>query len=624
MLRYITFLSLFISFSAFTQTLDKKEIPEEQKQEIAEHMAIANDSSNADDYRTRTFSLNIIAYNYWANNHFDSAAKYYEYSLELNKKLDNDAAITKICNNLGLIYVDMGMDSIALAYFSKSFQLRQENQDRAGSVSAIMNIAVILNKLDQSDSALSLLEKGLSYALEAKNSDDLKNIYGLMAETYQKMDNQEKMIEYYNFYRDLTENAVRESEKTKRETELKLQIAEQERRIKELELQETNMKLVEAGEKSKSLIDSLSRKELSYLVLQAEKSKLEAQTLLKAEQHERAILEKETSIQKHRNQNLLTSLFLVVLGLLLSFSIYTAVRRKKNNKILQERNAIITKSNEKIQNQKVELEQAFDEIAEKNYNITSSINYAERIQKSLFMNESDLRSIFPESFIFFRPLSIVSGDFYWFRKIDKTVIIACADCTGHGIPGALTSIIGYVLLNQIIYAEQNTQPELVLGSLRKQFHKTLSQNDKNSQLRDGMEITLCSIDTEHDNVQVAASKHAFAYIDNEQNLHRVRGDKIVIGTGVSKNANENETDYTRYEFTSAEIQNLYMFSDGIIDQFSSESGRRFGTKRLMQTFTEAKKMSINEQKNFISEKLDVWKGEAKQTDDMLIVGFNFL
>ncbi len=314
-----------------------------------------------------------------------------------------------------------------------------------------------------------------------------------------------------------------------------------------------------------------------------------------------------------------TFLFSSLIGLLLLFVLLAIVylnykRKKKTNQILRAKNDEIMQKNTLI-------EAKNKEITAKNKHITDSITYASKIQEAILPSKRAIKDHFPESFIFYRPRDIVSGDFYWFSELNGKLFIAAVDCTGHSVPGAFMSMIGNTLLNQIVNEEKNEKPSEILNRLNSGIIRALKQQEETDQIQDdGMDITLCCIDKKTKNVELACANH-FAYLVRNDDIQVIEGDIFSIGGSLT----------TRYEFKFENHRSpiedgtkLYMFSDGFQDQFGEKTNKKFMEKKFRNLIFENRHMSMNEQYELLDKTFEEWKGNKSQLDDVLVIGIKIL
>ncbi len=250
--------------------------------------------------------------------------------------------------------------------------------------------------------------------------------------------------------------------------------------------------------------------------------------------------------------------------------------------------------------------------------IRQSIQYAWRIQQAMLPANEILNRLFPNNFIFYRPRNTVSGDFYWANQNGKHKIVVVADCTGHGIPGAFMSMMGISLLNEIILREKINHPAEILNKLRERLIHALTNKGIDSNVSDGMDISLISVDSES-NIALFAGAYNPLYIVRKAELLSLKADRMPIGQFV------NDT----VPFAEKEIQlthgdNLFLFTDGFKDQTGGEKYKKYSSKQFIEFLTEISKFPSQDQGQLISSAFDNWKQEQEQVDDVLVIGIQIV
>ncbi len=258
------------------------------------------------------------------------------------------------------------------------------------------------------------------------------------------------------------------------------------------------------------------------------------------------------------------------------------------------------------------------EIQNKNKKINDSINYAKRIQNAILPNTRLINKTLPDSFILYKPRDVVSGDFPWFVQIKNDIFIAAVDCTGHGVPGALLSLIGYFLLNDIVRSRKITEPGKILDLLDEGVTQTLRQDQDDSATKDGMDIALCRINTEARTVEYAGA-HRPLYFMKGGVMDEVKGNKFPIGGGIYKN----QTNFTTTKLELGKGDSFYFSSDGFPDQFGGPEVRKFGPKKIREIIDRVHKSPMQDAAQVFDAEWEAWKGEHKQTDDVLLIGIKF-
>lgn len=250
----------------------------------------------------------------------------------------------------------------------------------------------------------------------------------------------------------------------------------------------------------------------------------------------------------------------------------------------------------------------------KNHQITSSIQYAKRIQDALLPTEETIQEKL-NSFVFYQPKDIVSGDFYWFSdKAAPHLFLAAVDCTGHGVPGAFMSMIGNTILNKLINEKLLVDVSDVLNNMEFELRKALNRSDEYKATTDGMDIALLNICMKTNVITFAGAQRPLILIRNGE-LKEIKGTKRSIGHAYTE-----KFVYKKEEFLAEKGDCLYMFSDGYPDQFGGEKGRKFMKKQLKEILLEIHQKPMEEQKEYLKNRFNEWKGKESQIDDILLIG----
>lgn len=301
--------------------------------------------------------------------------------------------------------------------------------------------------------------------------------------------------------------------------------------------------------------------------------------------------------------------YAVLFGLFIWGVIAFSTRRVKKQKENLER--IVEERTKQIKAQNKELNRRNEEIKRKNKDITSSINYAKRIQDAMLPIQNEITSAFDDSFILFKPRDIVSGDFYWFAKKNGKIVITAVDCTGHGVPGAFMSLIGSEILSSIV-GQNVLDAAQILEKMNKYVVAALKQEETSNQ--DGMDMALCVIDPQEKRVDFAGAKNPLVYIKDEE-VHYIKGSRKGIGGHQEKGV------YTMESIHYETPTYFYIFSDGYQDQFGGPKNRKFMIKRLRNLLLDIHKLPGERQKAILDETIEDWMKNREQTDDILLMGF---
>jgi len=293
--------------------------------------------------------------------------------------------------------------------------------------------------------------------------------------------------------------------------------------------------------------------------------------------------------------NLASTLFFSIIFMLLSFvGMHTRYRLTRENFISS-----------------VKLQLSFDEIGEKNKSITDSINYAKRLQLAILPTAQALHEHIPESFILYRPKDIVAGDFYWMQHIEGTTFIAAGDSTGHGVPGALVSIVCSNAMNRAVKEFGMRETGQLLDKTRDLVLETFAKS--NSDVKDGMDVSLLSINRQRGEIRWSGANNALIYLSNGE-LREIKADKQPIGK------TDNPKPFTTHKLGLDEVQQIWLLTDGYADQFGGEDGKKFKHKRLSAELLAISDLSLDRQGELLEATFDSWRGKLEQVDDVTIIG----
>jgi len=329
----------------------------------------------------------------------------------------------------------------------------------------------------------------------------------------------------------------------------------------------------------------------------------------------------------------------IINGLLLIFAFtrWQTTKLKKRQKELEKtvkvRTEEVVKQKEEITAQRDEVEAQRDEIEtqrdfaieqkeiliNQKKGITDSINYAKRIQTAILPPDIYINELIPDNFIFYKPRDIVSGDFYWVKQVKEFIIIVAADCTGHGVPGAFMSMLGISFLNEIVQRREITQANQVLNELRRQIKRSLRQHGKGGETQDGMDISICVIDIQKNELQYAGAFNPLYIIkdvNGKSELNEIKADRMPVGFFHGK-----EKSFTNHELQLEIGDTVYMFSDGFIDQIGGKDEKKFLSKNFKELLLEIHNNPMYGQKEILETRFNEWTKGYEQLDDVLVIGF---
>jgi serine phosphatase RsbU (regulator of sigma subunit) len=296
--------------------------------------------------------------------------------------------------------------------------------------------------------------------------------------------------------------------------------------------------------------------------------------------------------------------------MMLSFALGDKMNILKKEKINAQAEALEVLE-ERVEERTLEIVQQKALVEEKNKDILDSINYAKRLQDAILPPLNLIREFFQEAFVLYKPKDIVAGDFYWMERAGHTTFIAAADCTGHGVPGALVSVVCSNALNRTVKEFHITETGKILDKVRELVLETFEKSESNVQ--DGMDISLFCINSNTREIHWSGAYNSLLYVQNNE-MHEVDADKQPIGK-VDK-----PIPFTTHILNLQKGDILYLFTDGYADQFGGPKGKKFRYKRFQEMLLENAGKTMDEQKNLLEVTFAQWKGNLDQVDDILVIG----
>lgn len=536
-------------------------------------------------------SLNNIGNIYYQQEKFDKALEFYEQSLEISERLGDKSAAAGQYSNMGGVYLSLGDSNKALKSTEKALVLQKEIGDDKGQISTLNNLGAYYMETKGFDRALGYflaaekIQRRIGdHSYSTITLTSIADIYGAQKKSTQQ-------LKYLN--------RARKEARNYGSTEDEISVFE---KLADAYADQGDFKMsYEFQQRAKSVRDSLDR-----IVSSRELAEMQIKFETEQKQREIELLSKEKEVQnlKITKQNTLRNMIIAVavLALLMLALIYARYRTKQQ-------------ANEELGRKNQEIEQQKKTVEEKNWEITSSIEYAKRIQDAVMPSMAEIQTAIPDCFVFYRPKEIVSGDFFWYGKNGDEAFIAAVDCTGHGVPGAFMSMIGNDHLNQIVNVEKRTKPDEILNRLHHEIQVTLKQKHGVTDNHDGMDIALCAFNREKKRL-LFSSANRYLYQIRDGELTETKGDHFNIG-GIM------HEDVRKYSLHSIDLQEgdvFYIFSDGVSDQFGGENSKKFGYKRLKNLLLELHTKPMDEQKALFENQMVDWMGENDQIDDFLLIG----
>lgn len=560
--------------------------------------------------------LDAAAMIYWEHNQLPEAVRYFERSLLLNEQLGNQNGIAGINSNLAFIYSDMGEYQKAFDLFEKTLVVRRAEGKPTSIISALINESIALNHLQNYKLSVERLEEALTISRENNDEVQMRSVYGMLAETYQKAGDAKMSMYYYEFYRTFNEHVTQ-----KKVSSYQQQLAQQKLEEENLRLRNLNSQLEIASQQSKLQQQAYSISNLTtqqLRLLDSLTSQHQLNSLLNAEANVQLYKNKllQEDIKRQRLSRLGLALLLLFVMLVLVAVTMILRNRTISNRKIQAHAKTIEQQNQALSQANLDLKFAHELLQTKNNDILASVRYSKKIQDAVLAQSSPLQELFPQAFYFAQPCQIVSGDFHFFRKLpDGRALVVVADCTGHGVPGALLTILGSLTIDRAIYDHRVTTIEGIMDELDKAF----------SMLNVGQEVVshsmdLCAAIFDYQNHQLifGGAVNGLLLV-NSHGANYYRGSRFYIGHQHSRYPISVDK-VEQHTLTIDEPTWCYMYSDGLADQFNP-ARMRFSSAKLRSLLLELSALPALEQQKQLLKHLDEWRAGSEQIDDMLLVGF---
>ncbi|HEY4786160.1 MAG TPA: SpoIIE family protein phosphatase [Bacteroidales bacterium] len=528
-------------------------------------------------------------YAYWNKRDNSKAESAFQKAYDLFSNQGNANASIAVGNNLGILYLEDEKYTNAHNAFSNVLSFARKTKNSTEVFNALMNLGSVAIELASFDEAISRATEALSMAKEMNNLKSLAKCYSILAESYEKKNDESNAYKYFELYSSIDKKIkAQELEDFKELSTEEINKAQEKKRVAEIELKIKKGEL-KLTQDSLGVAERLAyERQMQVELRNAELKKKELQLLYERQVRRTLII--GISI---------TVLFLLILGLLLR-------QKLLDNKTLRQQKEEITNQRNKLDIQ--------------NKKITDSIYYGLRIQQAMLPDLSSIKERF-DSFVIYRPKDIVSGDFYWFYEIraeDLTYqFIALADCTGHGVPGAFMSMIGNRLLSEIVAERKIYQPSQILEAINCDLRDVLDQENKKSM--DGMDMAFCRISIKngkYDELIFAGAKRPVLICKkNEDKLITIEGDRKGIGGFLSGDSKT----FTDKTIPIQREDTIILYSDGIIDQQNSQRNR-FGTNRFSKIISDHMDEPLDIVKTAIENTFDSYTTPEEQRDDITVLG----
>lgn len=539
-------------------------------------------------------AYNNLATSYMVQKDSAKSLEYLQKSINILEEIKHLYGLAYTYSNMGAIYRDRKEYKKARDYFQKSINTWEEMRSDDGKSFALQNIGFILQKQSETlplsaekDSLFSLainyMNQGLVISERKNDIQGIASILSYLGNAYFSHNELPKAFDY----------GIRSLSNAKESGFPPLMRNAAELLYKIYRRQNKFQDALAMHELFTEMRDSVFNVETQKSTFkQQAKYDYEKQQVLNDAEHQKelAVAEEEKKRQQIVTYSIASGLLLVIAFAIFIFNRLRITRKQK----------LIIEKQKKI-------------VDQKNKHITDSINYAKRIQDSILPSEQELSKCFSDYFIFFLPREIVSGDFYWLSNPSGKTILAIADCTGHGVPGAFMSMIGNTLLNEIVNEKNIFQPNEILNQLNEGIVHALHQESRSQD--DGMDISICLFDKEKNKITFAGANHSM-YVVQNNSIEEIKGDIYSIGSMFGKK----DFSFTQKEIALSKNSSIYFSTDGFADQVGGKNGKKILVKQLQELLLSVSSLGTTEQEQIIKKTFMEWKGNYSQLDDVLLAG----
>jgi serine phosphatase RsbU (regulator of sigma subunit)/uncharacterized protein HemY len=524
---------------------------------------------------------------YRTQNEFQKAIDYMRSATNIQIEINNQKGLAGCYNNLGEIYNDMKNYDSALVYFNKALAVAEKNgyakfiSENVGSIARLFYIKGEISK------AKEYFNKSLAISQKTGHVINTMFCFRGLSEVYASQHNMQKALE-----------CAQTSLALAQESEMMFEVNESAQMLykiyAELNKPDKALKAFLLYSSTKdSLYNESQIKKFESAIYAGKEEGLKAEQFAKEKVFKAEQERKEEEIKRQKTTRNFFIIGFILIGLL-AFVIYRSLQQNKKDKAI-------------IQEQKKMVEERQKEMKD-------SITYAKRLQEAILPSPEMMRNYLPNCFILYIPKDIVAGDFYWFHPIEKNdVLLAVADCTGHGVPGAMVSVVCSNALDRAVKEFGISDPGKILDKVRELVIETFEKSDKN--VKDGMDISLVRINTGNEkiNIEWAGANNPLWYMANGQ-MNKIVADKQPIGKF------DKEMPFTTHRISLSKNDMLYLFSDGYADQFGGADGKKLKYKPMEEYIKSVGYLAIQEQENELEKKFESWKGGHEQVDDVCIIG----
>jgi len=558
-----------------------------------------------------------VAYDYLSQ--YPSALKHYFAGLAIQEKVDDPKTKAAILGNIGLIYMNQQLNDKSLTYHKGALKIQQRMNDLHGISASLNNIAIIYARQGKYKKAIENYHECIKIDSTRNDSSGLGDNYNNIALVYISQKEYDRALDYLTMALEIRESVNNRIGMSTTNSNIG-EVYYKKGLFKEAKIyflrSISDAKKINSRESLKHVYLWLSRTEeklnnydsaLVYYklnrayhdsILNAANIGQQAEIELNYQFNKEKEVARLKQEEKDRQYNIIliavsSGLILILIFSILFFRKWKQTQAQQN--LIEEKNELVQKKNDEI---------------------TASISYAKRIQKAILPSEVSLQEAFPNHFVIYIPKDIVSGDFYWLNEIESTRFLAVADCTGHGVPGAMMSVVCHNALNRSVHEFRKLTPAEILNKTRELVISELSNHDKS--VADGMDISLCAF-KKNSNVLywAGANNPLWIYRKESASIEEIKADKQPIEN------HRDPTPFTEHELALHEGDRVFLFSDGYQDQFGGSKSKKLMRKGFREAILNSIDRSLNDQVLFLRNVFFDHKGTLEQVDDVCVIGFEY-
>ncbi len=512
---------------------------------------------------------------------YKSALAYYKQALAMSIELGNKSGLSVSLNGIGIVYENLHNNDTALVYYLRSLQINEETENKSSIANSLMNIGNVYSTAKNYKRALKYYHKALYINEKTENKNQTSKTLLNIGILYSQQKEVEKALEYFKKGLVLA-NSIKSNEIIMHCNE---NISEVYEKKGDYEQAYYYHKLY--SDVKDSLLNERSGKQIAEMNTKYESEKKAKDILLLTK--DKDLQQAEIAKQKLLRNGTIGGL---VCALSLAFILFNRFRVTSKQKTI-------------IESQK--------------FQIVESINYSKKIQDSLLPNIEGMRKAIPNLFVFYEPKDIVSGDFYYFCEFEKYTLLACVDCTGHGVPGGFMSTLGCLLLDKIANSE-TLSPSDILNKLSDEIIRVLHQQD-GGEIQDGMDLSICLIDRKKGKIDFSGARNGIILVSADK-AKRYKADPLPVGGNYVKKGKALERSFKTQSISIDTNDWIYMYTDGFMEQVGGEDGVPMNYTQFENQLIGLSKIQSPGEKNIMLQTIhDKWRGTHERDDDILILGF---